>query len=88
VTVRAERIKPLSLDLVLGDVYPPGPTETKGDATGIISVKAFYPRGDQKRTFATPLAWMGKQWDIGWLGLYLAVYLPVMFVSKWWLRVV
>jgi pyruvate,water dikinase len=78
----------LTIDIVLGDAHPPGPSEVLGDGKGLLSLKVIYPPPTKKRTFWEPGAFIGKHWDAGWLSVYLIVYLPVMFGLKWALRVV
>jgi len=79
---------PLTINAVLGESHAPQPLEiTDHDSKGIVSAKIVHPRSDQKRTFWAPFAFAGKQWDAGWLTLYLIMYLPVMFGLKWLLRV-
>ena len=47
------------------------------------SVTVNYPRALQKGVFWAPLAMIGgPAWDFGWLGVYLLVYLPLMFAAK------
>lgn len=37
--------------------------------------------------FLQPFAMLGWHWDPGWILFYIAVYLPVMFVVRWLLKV-
>ena len=67
-----------TIDVVLGDAYPPAPAEILGDPNSpIVSVKVVYPKSDDKKreAFFTPIG----HFDWGWLGVYLLAYLPVMF---------
>ena len=42
----------------------------------------------QKKVFWVPLAWAGlPHWELGWLWVYLLVYLPAMIAARWVLRV-
>ena len=54
----------------------------------ILSVTVNYPRALKQEVFWTPLAMAGgPKWDFGWLGVYLLVYLPLMFLAKIILRI-
>jgi pyruvate,water dikinase len=65
-----------TIDVVLGDAYPPAPAEISGDARSrIVSLKVVYPDRDNRQKFFTPIG----HWDWGWLGVYLLAYLPAMF---------
>ena len=47
-----------------------------------------YPAAQEKRIFWAPLAAVGlKDWDAGWLGVYLLCYLPVMVALRRGLRI-
>jgi hypothetical protein len=37
-------------------------------------------------SFWRPFAFLGWMWDAGWLGAYLAVYLPAFFLLRWLFR--
>jgi len=89
VTVSTEGCSPMELDVVLGNSCPPAPSEVTGpDESPIRSLRVKYPAPRARRIFWTPLAWFGdNQWDPGWLLTYLAAYLPVMFLTRWILRV-
>ena len=78
--------------LVLGDACPPEEMTTAPSTGPIKSLKVEYAPPTRKQIFWSPFFFMGKHrlayFDIGWLGVYLLAYLPVMFVSKRVLRVV
>jgi len=80
---------PLKLEIVLGNRCPPAPAEVLADtASPIKSARVIYPPSETRRIFWAPLAWFGNnQWDAGWLLTYLMVYLPVMFLVRWILRI-
>ncbi|MDD4888603.1 MAG: PEP/pyruvate-binding domain-containing protein [Phycisphaerae bacterium] len=74
----------LTASIVLGDNCAPAAAEVAGpDGSHVRAVRIVPPPGEQKRVFWSPLA----GWDIGWLLTYLIVYLPLMFLVKWALRV-
>ena len=77
---------PLTVNVTLGDAYPPSPLESTGH-DAITSLKVVHPRSDHKKSFWTPLAFAGYPKDFGWLSLYLIIYLPTMFALKWLLRI-
>ncbi len=37
--------------------------------------------------FLRPFAWAGWNWDLGWIGFYIAIYVPAMLLAKRLLRV-
>jgi hypothetical protein len=78
---------PTTINIILGDRYPSRPAELLGDGP-VRSLKVVYPPPEKKPIFWAPLKWLGKSWDAGWLGVYMVVYLPVMFTMKWLLGVV
>ncbi|ADE53229.1 PEP/pyruvate-binding domain-containing protein [Coraliomargarita akajimensis] len=71
-------------NLVFGQSSPPEPSSFTEFSSEIQSLQINYPRALQKAQFFTV---PGLNKDIGWLGVYLALYLPVMFLSKTLLRV-
>jgi pyruvate,water dikinase len=90
--------QPVAADLVLGDAFAPPPREDLGDgkAVGVFrpsdpesKIQSVAVRYEQKPPgkFYTPFAAVGSSWDVGWLLLYVAVYLPVMLACRWVLRV-
>jgi hypothetical protein len=76
---------------------PPEPTEDLGDGklvqvvraadahSPVKYVKVTYEQRPQP-AFWVPSSGLGWSWDAGWLLLYIVVYLPVMLVSRWVLR--
>ena len=91
----------LDASLVLGDIAPPPANiETDGKGNRFQSVAASSPgslrglrirytdsrRQDPRPFFArlTPLGW---HYDFGWLGIYLLVYIAVLFPMRFLLRV-
>ena len=86
ITVKTGRSKTLSAAVVLGDAHPPVPAEaTNTPADRLTSLKISYIRsGDSAPThFFAPFG--HRDW--GWLGVYLAAYLPVMFTLRAALRI-
>jgi pyruvate,water dikinase len=80
--------RPLELSLAFGTACPPVPAEVATEQGPIHTLKAVYPRSLYKQTFWTPLQNnLGLSWDLGWLGVYLLTYLPLMIVCKKVLRV-
>lgn len=74
--------------LVFGESAPPerGGAHIKNEC--LKSVTVNYPRALHKGVFWAPLGVIGgPNWDLGWLGVYLMVYLPLMFIAKLFLRV-
>jgi len=99
VTVTAEGQAPVSLQVVLGDSYAPGPTRRLGPlGSPIRELRIVYPRPKQKPVFWQPFSWLDSgmsipwrtrlaAWDIGWLWLYLMVYLPALMIIRMVLRI-
>ncbi len=78
----------LELAVVLGDETPPTATEATGAPAGILrSLKIVYPLPKEKRIFCQPLAGLGWSLKLGWLWVYLLIYLPLMYLTKWLARV-
>ena len=81
----------LSVPVILGNAAPPDMPEVAGDdGSPLRSIRVTYPRSEEKRTFWTPLAFTGiekvKNWDAGWLGVYLVAYIPLMFILRFALK--
>lgn len=75
-------------ELVFGTSEPPQRGMIKMKNPSLKSVTVNYPRALHKAVFWSPFSSIGgPQWDFGWLGVYLLVYLPLMFVAKFVLRV-
>jgi uncharacterized membrane protein (DUF106 family) len=81
VKVETDAGKSLTVDVVLGDAHPPAPAEIMNDSgQPLASVKVAYePTSSEKPYFFAPF---NKNWDWGWLGVYLLAYLPVMFLLR------
>ncbi len=99
VSVTAEGRQPVSVNVVLGNQYPPG-TLSSASAAGspVRELRVVYPNSSQKPIFWQPFAGIGSQadsgvvsWlasmDIGWLMVYLLTYLPVLFILQALLKV-
>jgi len=89
---------PVESDLVLGDACPPPSKEDLGDGKAVHVVRSPDPgstikcvtvRYEQKPQgkFYTPFAAHGRSWDMGWMLLYIVIYLPVMLICRWVLRI-
>ena len=84
VIVVAEGHPPVELTVVLGNQYPPGSLAAAGGAdTPVKEVRAVYPNSATKQVFWRPFGAV----DIGWLGVYLLTYLPVLFILQALLKV-
>jgi hypothetical protein len=82
--LEADNAKSLSAAIVLGDAHPPVPAEAANTpADPLSSLKITYTSTAAQRPFFAPLA--HRDW--GWLGVYLAAYLPVMFLLRAALRI-
>jgi len=99
VSVVTEGHAPVSLNVVLGNQFPPARTAAAG-GTGspLRELRVVYPNPSQKPIFWQPLSSLGSQdsiapvrWletlDIGWLWVYLFTYLPVLFILQALMRV-
>ncbi len=73
-------------ELILGPAIGAIPPTAHPVRRWYVSMAEIAKRAD-KYPFFRPFAWLGWQWDAGWLIVYLAVYLPVMFLTKKVLRV-
>lgn len=77
--------------IVEGENHPPMAAVVNGVPGGVIKkVQIVYPRANVARVFWRPFAMFGGTWgawDAGWVWLYVAVYLPVLLVLRWLLRV-
>jgi hypothetical protein len=73
-----------TLAVVLGDAYPPAPREA--DIAGgrlLQSVRVLYPPPPTKPVFWRPFASLGHPgFSLGWLWVYVLVYVPVMVAAK------
>jgi hypothetical protein len=83
VSVMTEGHAPVSLNVVLGNQFPPGASSATGGAgSPIRELKVVYPRSSQKPVFWQPLTALGSALDVGWLMTYLLAYLPVLFILQ------
>jgi len=73
-----------AFDLVFGSSQPPGLALINPESTEVPTINVKYPRALTKATFCV---FPGTSKDIGWLGIYLLIYLPMMFIAKWVLKV-
>jgi hypothetical protein len=80
--------------IVLGDEMPPAPKRVEGQGS-VKAVEISYGGAKEEAVFWRPLgwfkgvSWMGQaaMWDAGWVWLYIAAYLPVLFGMRAVLRV-
>jgi hypothetical protein len=80
VSVMAEGHAPVSVNVVLGNQYPPGALSATGGAgSPITELRVVYPPSSQRPVFWQPLTALGSALEIGWLMTYLLAYLPVLF---------
>jgi len=87
-TIKLGSKKAAQFNVVLGNAEPIPIGSIQPSNQGIKSIKVNYPRPLSQNKFCTPLASIGgPSWDIGWLGVYLLSYLPLMFVFKALLKV-
>ncbi len=94
VTVTAGAYPPLTVNLVLGDDYPPPRLSAKGAAGAPIQeLRVVYSTSREEPVFWRPLAGLGADnprpliaWlatiNVGWLVLYLLVYLPTLMLVR------
>jgi len=69
-------------------IPPPQPERVAGQIGAIEEVRIVYPpRHEKSRVFWRSFAWLGWHWDAGWLGVYIAAYVPVMLIAKRLLKV-
>jgi pyruvate,water dikinase len=93
---------PIVTHAVLGDQCPPEPKEDLGDGKGPVQIAQNLQSGSpvqrvrvvykEQRTlngklFWQPFARFGSHWSAGWLLTYISVYLPVMLLFRWLLRI-
>ena len=94
VSVVTEGHPPVHLNVVLGNQFPPGSLDAAG-GTGspFRELRVVYPNSSKKPVFWQPLSSLGSddsiapvRWlaalDIGWLGIYLLTYLPMLFILQ------
>jgi hypothetical protein len=88
-----------SVNVVLGDKSPPSPSISTGaPGSPVKSLRVSYAKAKQQQFFWRPFArFAGEEapggmaklasFDIGWLWLYILVYLPALFVVRGVLKV-
>ena len=99
VKVIAEGHPPVTVNIVLGEEFPPGNLIALGGPDSPIKeLRVVYPPSRQKPVFWQPLAGIGVHerllfarnlaaMDVGWLWVYVLVYLPALFVTRAVLKV-
>lgn len=98
VTIETEKGS-ATIEVILGDEYPPAANPVAGAKNSVIrEVRAVYPRPIHEPVFFRPLAGLSGMehvpfaarlgnWDIGWMGLYILVYVPVLLLARTFLKV-
>lgn len=99
VTATAGGHRPVRVDVAFGDAYPPTKARTLGpDGSPVKEIQVVYPKPKHKPVFWQPLAVLAGRsqanWasslaaiDIGWLWLYILVYVPALFLIRAILKV-
>jgi pyruvate,water dikinase len=82
----------LTLPITLGDRRPPSAGNIQNDpGRSLVSLQAVYTAPKRKLQFFAPFRSFGRStlgyWELGWLGLYLLAYIPLMFLLRWLLRI-
>jgi uncharacterized membrane protein (DUF106 family) len=97
--VTANGHPPVKVDVVLGEAYPPAQSRTAGPAgSPLKEVRVVYPKPRHEPVFWRPFAslagheqvpWVARlaAIDIGWLWLYILVYLPILVLTRAVLKV-
>lgn len=84
VTVSAAGQSPITLNIVLGEQYPPTQTRVLGPAGSVIKeLRAVYPKPKQDAAFWKPFAGI----DVGWLWTYIIAYVPALMLVRRVLKV-
>ncbi|MDL5045321.1 PEP/pyruvate-binding domain-containing protein [Oscillatoria amoena NRMC-F 0135] len=79
---------PIELRVAAGHETLPQPTISQFPTGPVREVSIVYPgKRPAELIFLAPFAQWGWGFDIGWLGVYLLAYVPLMFLSKLLLRV-
>ena len=99
VTVTAAGHPPVTVSVVLGEEYPPARVSAKGAAgSPIKDLRVVYPKSRVEPVFWRPLAgfagdnpipffaWLAAI-NVGWLVLYVLVYLPTLMLVRTILKV-
>jgi len=99
VTVTAGGHPPVKVDVVLGEAYPPSQSRTAGPAgSPVKEVRVVYPKPRYESVFWRPFACLAghdrvplvsrlAMIDVGWLWLYILVYLPALVLTRAVLKV-
>ena len=99
VAVTAGEYPPVVANVVLGDESPPAPRRVVGPAGAPVKeLRVVYPKAKHEVTFWRPLAPVADRgrgaWavrlaaiDVGWLWLYILVYLPTLVLARAVLKV-
>jgi hypothetical protein len=86
VIVTAGAHPPVSLFVTLGDDVPPTPRYVTGAADSPVKeLCVIYPKPKQEPVFWRPLASRSGRaatLDVGWLWLYILVYLPILVLAR------
>ncbi len=86
ISIATAGFSPVTVNVVLGNQYPPAALESTGAAgSPLRALRVVYPSASTKPVFWQPFSFVN--FDIGWLGVYLLTYLPVLFVLQSLLKV-
>jgi uncharacterized membrane protein (DUF106 family) len=83
----------LEIELPTGDAAPPplerdresnqfSYTRPGGGGIELLTITCPDPRLAEECVFWQPFIWLGWSWDAGWVGLYLVMYLPAMYLAR------
>ncbi len=96
VNVSAAGSPAATIGVTVGDQFPPSPTSVAGPAGSPVKLlRVSYSKSKQEEHFLRPFAALGHTsiaprlaaMDMGWLWLYILVYLPALFAVRWTLKV-
>ena len=99
IAATAAKDQPAKIEVVLGDQHPPTSAKaTMPNSSPIKSLAVFYSKSKIEPVFWSPFAHLADRgsipfsarlssFAIGWLSLYLLVYLPTMFLARRILKV-
>ncbi len=82
--------RPVQILLAVGGAHPPAPREVtpnKSSPLRKVTIKYREQKTEAVAAFWIPFKSLGWKRDAGWLLTYLAVYLPVMLLLRWLLKV-
>lgn len=88
----------MTVHVVLGDYHKPqlkimrGNLFLPGDEAPDQVIRAVWidykePLKLKEMVFSKPFAWLGWDWEAGWIWIYILIYVPVMFLVKGLLRI-